>query len=95
MPTRSRTHPTRQATTASPKPSAPTAEAERGAFPVALVLGLVSVPLGIVLTDVGLMLVTAGVPADDVPYLIKFRLDHPLARLDKSPKTTRHKFNFS
>ena len=41
----------------------------------ALVLGLVSVPLGIVLTDVGLTLVTAGVPADDVPYLIKFRLD--------------------
>ncbi len=41
----------------------------------ALVLGLVAVPLGIVLTDVGLSLVTAGVPADDVPYLIKFRLD--------------------
>jgi hypothetical protein len=40
MPTRSRTHPTRQATTASPKPSAPTAEGERGAFPVPLVLGL-------------------------------------------------------
>jgi putative ABC transport system permease protein len=41
----------------------------------ALVLGLVAVPLGIVLTDVGLTLVTAGVPADDVPYLIKFSLD--------------------
>ena len=39
----------------------------------ALVLGLVSVPLGIVLTDVGLTLVTAGVPADDVPYLIRFQ----------------------
>ena len=41
----------------------------------ALVLGLVSVPLGIVLTDVGLRLLTAAVPADDVPYLIEFRLD--------------------
>ena len=41
----------------------------------ALVLGLVSVPLGIVLTDVGLTLIRAGVPADDVPYLIKFSLD--------------------
>ena len=40
MPARSRTHPTRQTTTANPKPSAPTAEAERGSFPVALVLGL-------------------------------------------------------
>jgi putative ABC transport system permease protein len=41
----------------------------------ALVLGLLSVPLGIALTEVGLALVTAGVPADDVPYLIKFDLD--------------------
>ena len=41
----------------------------------ALVLGPVSIPLGVVLTDVGLTLITAGVPADDVPYLIKFRLD--------------------
>ena len=41
----------------------------------ALVLGLLSVPLGIILTSVGIALVTAGVPADDVPYLIKFNLD--------------------
>jgi putative ABC transport system permease protein len=41
----------------------------------ALVLGLLSVPLGVVLTEVGIALVTAGVPADDVPYLIKFNLD--------------------
>jgi predicted permease len=41
----------------------------------ALVLGLLSVPLGIVLTHVGIALVTAGVPADDVPYLIKFQVD--------------------
>jgi putative ABC transport system permease protein len=41
----------------------------------AVVLGLVSVPLGIALTYVGIALVTAGVPADDVPYLIQFRVD--------------------
>ena len=41
----------------------------------ALVLGVVSIPLGVVLTDVGLTLLTAAVPADDVPYLIKFRID--------------------
>jgi hypothetical protein len=41
----------------------------------ALVLGLLSVPLGIALTEVGIALVTAGVPADDVPYLIKFAVD--------------------
>jgi putative ABC transport system permease protein len=41
----------------------------------ALVLGLLSVPLGIALTEVGIALVTAGVPADDVPYLIKFQVD--------------------
>jgi predicted permease len=41
----------------------------------ALVLGLLAVPLGVVLTEVGIALVTAGVPADDVPYLIKFDLD--------------------
>ena len=41
----------------------------------ALVLGLVSVPLGVVLTEVGIALLMAGVPADDVPYLIRFSVD--------------------
>jgi hypothetical protein len=41
----------------------------------ALVLGLVSVPLGVLLTHAGIALVTAGVPADDVPYLIRFSVD--------------------
>jgi putative ABC transport system permease protein len=41
----------------------------------ALLLGLLSVPAGILLTDVGLTLLTAAVPADDVPYLIEFALN--------------------
>ncbi len=41
----------------------------------AIVLGLVSVPLGILLTDLGLALLTASMPADQIPYLIRFSVD--------------------
>jgi hypothetical protein len=42
MPARSRTHPGRQTTTATSKPSETSAESESGGFPVALVLSIVS-----------------------------------------------------
>jgi putative ABC transport system permease protein len=38
----------------------------------ALLLGLLAVPLGIALTHVGLTLLMAAMPADDIPYLIEF-----------------------
>ena len=41
----------------------------------ALLLGLLSVPLGIVFANLGLTLIMAGLPADDVPYLIEFHLN--------------------
>jgi putative ABC transport system permease protein len=40
-----------------------------------VLLGLVSAPLGIALTYVGVGALRAGVPADDVPYLIQFGVD--------------------
>ena len=40
----------------------------------AIVLGVISVPIGVALTYLGVALVTAGVRADDVPYLIQFRV---------------------
>jgi hypothetical protein len=45
MPARSRTHPGRQTTDATTKPSETSAETERGSFPVALVLSIVAVVL--------------------------------------------------
>lgn len=40
-----------------------------------LVLGLLSVPLGILLASAGTRLIAAGVPTDQVPYYIKWELD--------------------
>ena len=40
-----------------------------------VVLGAVSAPLGLALAVVGIGALRAGVPADDVPYLIDFTLD--------------------
>jgi putative ABC transport system permease protein len=40
-----------------------------------VVLGLVSVPLGVALAAVGTRLLAAGVPVDQVPYYIKWELD--------------------
>ena len=51
MPARSRTHPGRQGATANTKPSDSPAEAERGSFPVALILGLAALAVaGVALT---------------------------------------------
>lgn len=41
----------------------------------AIVLGLASAPLGIVLARVGMRLLDMGVARDDIPYLIEWRLD--------------------
>jgi predicted permease len=41
----------------------------------ALLLGLLAVPLGVVLTGVGLSMLMAAMPADDIPYVIDFRLN--------------------
>ncbi len=40
-----------------------------------VLLGVASAPLGVALAYVGIRALRAGVPADDVPYLIDFRLD--------------------
>jgi putative ABC transport system permease protein len=40
-----------------------------------VVLGLISVPLGIVLAEVGTTLIAAGVPPDQVPYYVRWELD--------------------
>ena len=40
-----------------------------------LLLGLISGPLGIALAYAGVGALRAGVPADDIPYLIQFRVD--------------------
>jgi len=40
-----------------------------------VVLGLISVPLGIVLAAVGTKLIAAGMPADQVPYYVRWELD--------------------
>ena len=40
-----------------------------------VLLGMASAPLGIALTYLGVGALRAGVPADDVPYLIDFRVD--------------------
>lgn len=40
-----------------------------------VLLGLVSAPLGVALAWVGVRGLRAGIPVDDVPYLIDFRLD--------------------
>ncbi|MEO8075093.1 MAG: ABC transporter permease [Acidobacteriota bacterium] len=40
-----------------------------------LVLGLVSVPLGVALAAIGTRLIATGIPLDQVPYYIKWELD--------------------
>jgi putative ABC transport system permease protein len=40
-----------------------------------VLLGLASAPPGVLLTYLGVAAIRAGVPADDVPYLIDFRVD--------------------
>ena len=40
-----------------------------------LVLGLASVPLGLLLAEAGTRLIAAGIPPDDVPYYIQWRVD--------------------
>ena len=40
-----------------------------------VVLGLISVPLGIVLAEVGTRLIAAGMPPDQVPYYVRWELD--------------------
>jgi putative ABC transport system permease protein len=40
-----------------------------------VVLGLISVPLGIALAAVGTRLITAGMPPDQVPYYVRWELD--------------------
>jgi predicted permease len=40
-----------------------------------VVLGLISVPLGIVLADVGTKLIAAAMPPDQVPYYVRWELD--------------------
>jgi putative ABC transport system permease protein len=40
----------------------------------ALVLGLISIPLGIAFAEAGIRLIAAAIPADDIPYLIDFRM---------------------
>jgi putative ABC transport system permease protein len=40
----------------------------------ALVLGLISVPAGVAFADLGVTLIAAAIPADDIPYLIDFGL---------------------
>ena len=40
-----------------------------------VLLGLVSAPLGVALAWAGVQALRAGIPVDDVPYLIDFRLD--------------------
>jgi putative ABC transport system permease protein len=40
-----------------------------------VVLGLISVPLGIVLAEVGTKLIAAGIPPDQVPYYVRWELD--------------------
>lgn len=40
-----------------------------------LVLGLISVPLGILLAEVGTRLIAVGMPADQVPYYVRWELD--------------------
>ena len=40
-----------------------------------VVLGLISVPLGIVLAAVGTRLIAAGMPPDQVPYYVRWELD--------------------
>ncbi len=40
-----------------------------------VVLGLISVPLGIVLAAVGTKLIAAGMPPDQVPYYVRWELD--------------------
>ena len=41
----------------------------------ALLLGLLAVPLGVLLTSAGLSLLMASMPADDIPYLIEFKVN--------------------
>jgi putative ABC transport system permease protein len=40
-----------------------------------VVLGLISVPLGIVLAEIGTKLIAAGMPADQVPYYVRWEVD--------------------
>jgi putative ABC transport system permease protein len=40
-----------------------------------LLLGAISAPLGVALAYAGVGAIRAGVPADDIPYLIQFRVD--------------------
>ncbi len=40
-----------------------------------VVLGLISVPFGIVLAEVGTRLIAAGIPPDQVPYYVRWELD--------------------
>ena len=40
-----------------------------------VVLGLISVPLGILLAEVGTRLIAAGIPTDQVPYYVRWELD--------------------
>ena len=40
-----------------------------------VVLGLISVPLGIVLAEVGTRLIAAGIPPDQVPYYVRWEMD--------------------
>jgi hypothetical protein len=65
MPARSRTHPTRQATTANAKPSAAATEAERGSFPVPLVLGLAALAVAVVALAWAVFGASGGGGADD------------------------------
>jgi putative ABC transport system permease protein len=40
-----------------------------------VVLGLISVPLGIVLAEIGTKLIAAGMPPDQVPYYVRWEVD--------------------
>jgi len=40
-----------------------------------VVLGLISVPLGILLAEIGTRLIAAGVPPDQIPYYVRWELD--------------------
>ncbi|HEY7058518.1 MAG TPA: ABC transporter permease, partial [Vicinamibacterales bacterium] len=40
-----------------------------------LVLGLASVPLGLLLAEIGTRLIAAGIPPDQVPYYVQWRVD--------------------
>ena len=56
-----------------------------------LVLGLLSVPLGILLAVVGTRLIAAGIPTDQVPYYIHWEVDWRCGRLhDRRRRRNSH-----